>query len=353
MRVGISLLTLVPGLSGGSETYARGLCRALAGRPDADAVAFVPSIAPDAGQGLPTEVVDEYRASARTAARALAMSRAALAPGSIRRRYTGVEVVHYPLTVPLPRLGVPTVVTLHDVQHLDLPDNFSRGERVFRRLGYDRAARRADAVVMVSDFVRRRAVELLGLPAARVHVIPQGVDHALFRPDDGPREDILLYPARPWPHKNHARLFEAFRLLRGRRPGLRLVLTGAGLERLGPLPDGVVCRGAVTPDELAGLYRRASCLVFPSRYEGFGLPVLEAMASGCPVAASSAGAIPEVAGEAAVLFDPDDAEAVAAGVLEALAHADELRRRGLEQAARWTWDACADAHLSVYASLAA
>ena len=109
-------------------------------------------------------------------------------------------------------------------------------------------------------------------------------------------------------------------------PGLRLVLTGDALESLPEPPEGVERLGSVSHEELAALYRRAACLVFPSLYEGFGLPVLEAMASGCPVAASNRAAIPEVCGDAAVLFDPDDVGAIANGVREALARADELAR---------------------------
>ena len=351
MRVALSLLTLVPGLSGGSETYVRSLAAALA-RQRVDATAFVPTIAPDAGDGLRTVVVGEYRASTATGSRALAMSLAAIAPGRLRRRYGRPDVVHYPLTVPLPRVDAPSVVTLHDVQHLDLPENFDRTERAFRRIAYDRACRRAGAVVVISEFVRDRALDALGLAPERVHVIGQGVDHARFRPGNGTREAFLLYPARPWPHKNHARLLSAFALLRERRPDLKLVLTGKGVESLGSPPQGVEARGSVSADELADLYRRAACLVFPSLYEGFGLPPLEAMASGCPVTAASAGAIPEVCGDAAVLFDPLDPEAIAAGVREALDREDELRARGLERAAGRTWDACAEAHVGVYESVA-
>jgi glycosyltransferase involved in cell wall biosynthesis len=203
-------------------------------------------------------------------------------------------------------------------------------------------------VIVLSEFVRGRALDTLGLDAERVHVVPHGVDHALFQQSDEQREPFLLYPARPWPHKNHARLFEAFAQLRAELPDLRLVLTGGGVERLDPLPPGVSGRGIVPRDELASLYCRAACLVFPSLYEGFGLPPLEAMACGCPVAASNAGAIPEVCGAAAVYFDPRSADAIANGVREALALADELTQEGLERAAAFTWERSALGHEEVY-----
>ncbi len=346
------MLTLVPGVSGGSETYARGLARALAARGLADVTAYVPPIAPDAGEGLPTEVVDEWGAAASSAGRLWSVARATVLPHALRRRFAGAEIVHYPLTVPVPRLDVPSIVTLHDVQHLDLPELFSRATRVYRRLTYDRAARAAALVVVPSQFVRERALDRLGLDPARVRSIPLGVDHERFTPNDAAREPFLLYPARPWPHKNHERLLDAYALLRRERPDLRLVLTGVGSERLAG-PPGVEARGGVSPGELVDLYRRCACLVFPSRYEGFGSPPLEAMACGAPVAAARAGSIPEVCGDAAVLFDPDDARAIAAGVEDALARADELREPGLARAAGFTWERAAAAHEDAYRAVAA
>jgi glycosyltransferase involved in cell wall biosynthesis len=352
VRVALSMLTLVPGVSGGSETYARGLARALAVRRRVDVVAFVPPLAPDAGESLATEVVEEWGDASSQAGRLWAVARASALPARLRRRYDGIDVVHYPLTVPVPRLEAPTVVTLHDVQHLDLPALFSRTTRAYRRLTYDRAARRAELVVVPSEFVRTRALERLGLDPDRVRAIPLGVDHARFTPSGEPRAPFLLYPARPWPHKNHALLLAAYALLREQRRELRLVLTGVGSERFAG-PAGVEALGGVSAPVLVDLYRRAACVVFPSRYEGFGSPPLEAMACGTPVAAARAGSIPEVCGDAAVLFDPDDAAAIAAGVEDALARADELRAAGLERAARFTWERAAAAHEDAYTAVAA
>jgi len=344
------MLTLVPGVVGGSETYARGLARALAAETSLDVTAFVPTIAADAGDGLRTEVVEEYRAATSAAGRLRALTAAWRAPAALRLRYGELDVVHYPLTVPVPALPARTVVTLHDLQHRDQPEHFSRPEREYRRLMYDRPARAADAVVVPSAFVRDRALSALGLDPERVHVIHHGVDHGRFTPGDAERERFLLYPARPWPHKNHTRLFEAIAILRRERPGLRLVLTGAGTEALAGV-DGVDARGTVSGDELVSLYRRAACLVFPSLYEGFGAPPLEAMACGTPVAASHAGSLPEVCGDAAVLFDPLDATSIAAAVERALAEPAALAERGLRHAAAFTWEASGRAHSAVYRSL--
>lgn len=350
MRIGLSLLTLVPGEVGGAETSARGLCRGLAEVGVLDEVAFTPPAAPGAGEGLPEVQVPEYRFARSLPQRAVAMALAAAKPGRVRRRFGQLDAVHYPLTIALPRLDVPSAVTVHDLQHLDHPQLFSRAERLFRARMHEGSARRADAVIVPSQFVRRRAVELLGLPPERVHVIPWGLDHDRFRTGDDERERFLLYPARPWPHKNHARLLQAFALLRHERPELRLVLTG-GRHKGGPAPTGVEVRGLVSAEELASLYRRAACLVFPSLYEGFGQPPLEAMASGCPVAASNIPAVAEACGEAAALFDPNNVEDIAAVVAGVLDAPDRFAYAGLERARRFTWAETARRHEAVYRSI--
>ena len=350
MRVGLSMLTLVPGEVGGAETAARGLARGLAEVGTGQYVAFTPPAAPGAGEGLAEVSVPEYRLAHSLPERALAMALAALRPGRLRERFAGLDAVHYPLTIALPPLDLPTAVTVHDLQHRDHPELFSRAERLFRARTHERSARNANAVIVPSQFVRRRAIELLGLEPEHVHAIPWGVDHELFRRGNEQREPFLLYPARPWPHKNHARLFEAFASLREERPELRLVLTGGGHEGK-PVPDGVEVRGLVSGEELASLYRRTACLVFPSLYEGFGQPPLEAMAAGAPVAASNIPAIAEAAGDAAALFEPtetDDIAAVVSGVLDA---PERFAAAGPERAKMFTWTETARRHEAIYAGL--
>jgi glycosyltransferase involved in cell wall biosynthesis len=351
--LGIGLLTLVPGALGGTETYVAGLLRALAGEGELDYTVYLPPVAPDAAQGLPSLVLDEYRTARTIPERLVAMTAAAARPAPLRRRVRA-DAVHYPLTIALPRVRVPYAVTLQDVQHLDLPQLFSRAERAFRAAFWHRSIRGARLVVMPTVFSRDRAVERLGLDPARIRIVPHGIDHTAFRPDpderDEPREPFLLYPAKAWPHKNHARLLEAFALLRRERPQLRLVLTGADAL---PAHDGVEQRGRVSFAELVSLYRRASALVFPSLYEGFGQPALEAMACGCPVAASTAGSLPEVCGGAARLFDPQSAQEIAAAVGEVLDDPEPWRTRGLARAAEFTWTASARGHEAAYRELLA
>jgi glycosyltransferase involved in cell wall biosynthesis len=346
--VGISLLTLVPGQLGGSETYVRELLRALVRVGELDYRVLLPPAAPDAAEGLPCELATEYRRAQTIPQRLVAMGVAAARPGPLRAHLRNARVVHYPLTLRLPP-AAPSVVTLHDVQHLDLPAMFPRAERAFRAVAWHRSARGADRVIVMSEFVRERAVERLGLDASRVRVVPLGLDHAQLAPGGPEREPFVLYPARRWPHKNHERLFAAFALVRRERPELRLVLTGGGT--FGALPDGVEARGHLAWPEVVSLMQRASALVFPSLYEGFGLPPLEAMACGCPVASSDAAALPETTGDAARLFDPYDPRAIADALLDVLAEPEPWVARGLSRAAGFSWEATARGTEAVYREL--
>jgi glycosyltransferase involved in cell wall biosynthesis len=347
--VGISLLTLVPGSLGGSETYVRELLRGLGRVGDLSYRVLLPPVAADAAEGLPAETAKEYRAARTVSQRLLAMGAAAARPGPLRARLAEAEIVHYPLTLRIPAVARPSVVTLHDLQHLDLPSLFPRSERAFRRVAWHRSVRGATRVIVLSEFVREHAIARLGLDPERLRVVPSGVDHRRFNPSADERLPFLFYPARAWPHKNHRRLFEAFALLRRERPHLRLVLSGGG--DFARAPDGVEARGRVSDEELVRLYRTAAAVVFPSLYEGFGQPPLEAMACGCPVAASTAGALPEIVGDAARLFDPREPEAIAGAVRDVLETPDEWARRGLERAALYSWDVTARATDAVYREL--
>jgi glycosyltransferase involved in cell wall biosynthesis len=355
VRVGISLLTLVPGVVGGSETYARELTRALSRVGELDYEAFVPSIAQDAADGLPTRVVAEYRASTTTAGRIAAMSRAWLAPERVRSalRLETLDAIHFPLTATIPSPGPqpPAAVTVHDLQHELYPQFFSRAELAYRRVLYKHAVTSSRIVITISEHARDTLLTRYGIDPARVVAIPLGVDHDRLTPGDGPREPFLLYPANPWPHKNHSRLYEALALVRRERPELRLVLTGTGHATT--LPERVESRGRVSYDELMHLYRTASALVFPSLYEGFGLPPLEAMACGCPVAASRATSLPEVCGDAAELFDPMSPKDMARAIDAVLADPGPYVERGLRRARLFSWEATARAHENVYRRLAA
>jgi glycosyltransferase involved in cell wall biosynthesis len=347
--VGISLLTLVPGELGGSETYVRELLRGLGRVGEREYTVLLPPAAPTSSEGLPSKTASGYRLARTPAQRLVAMTAATMRPGPLRRDLRAASIVHYPLTLRIPRVSQPSVVTLVDLQHLDLPAMFPRAERLFRAATWHPSIRGASRVIVISEFVRDRAIVHLGLDPERIRVVPLAVDHDRLKPADVAREPFLLYPARSWPHKNHARLLEAFALIRRERPELRLVLTGGG--EFGALPDGVEARGHLPLDEVTRLMQTAAALVFPSLYEGFGLPPLEAMACGCPVACSNAAALPEVVDDAARLFDPHDPRAIADAVLDVLAAPEEWTTRGLERARLYSWDMTARATDAVYGEL--
>jgi glycosyltransferase involved in cell wall biosynthesis len=341
----------VPGVVGGSETYARELCRSLARVGEFEYTVFVPRIAADAADGLPAEVAVRYPAARTIPGRLRAMATAAFHPGPMRRelRLERFDAIHFPLSVMLPPVErPPAATTILDLQHEFLPENFGRAELTYRRLAYRATAQRSSIVIAISEHARETLIERMELRPEQVRAIHLGVDTARFAPADVEREPFLLYPANRWPHKNHERLFAALELLNSERPELRLVLTGSGHERTAT-PAGVKIAGRVRPDELVSLYRRASALVFPSLYEGFGQPVLEALACACPVACSDLPPLREVAGDAAVYFDPAEPESIAAGVVAAV---NRGGASGLERAASFSWDECARRHEAVYRELA-
>lgn len=343
--VGISLLTLVPGIVGGSETYARELTRTLAREGTLDYRVFLPAIAPDAGGGLPAKTVSAYPASRTMAGRLRAMGQAAVAPWPLRRELEldRLDAIHFPLSVMLPVVKrPPAATTVLDIQHEFLPEFFSKAELLYRKVVYAQTARASRRVITISEHARETLIERMQLPPERVRAIYFGVDHARFSPAPRTRGEFLLYPANRWPHKNHERLFEAVRKL-----GRPLVLTGSGHEGT-PAPPGVEARGRVPVDELVELYRTCAAVVFPSLYEGFGQPPLEAMACAAPVAVSDIPPLREVCGDVASYFDPTDPDSIAAGVKDALARGGDL---GPARAAQFTWARCARKHEEVYREL--
>jgi glycosyltransferase involved in cell wall biosynthesis len=373
--VGFGMVTVRPGRVGGAESYAKELLSAYQtlaqGRIMLLANGELAQVYATLGVGkVSIHRLDGFRIYDGAIGRAGSLTRATLFPGRLRRASpSDLAAVHYPVVVPLPRLRVPSIVTLHDMQHHDMPQNFSRAMRAYRAIAYDAAARHADRVITVSDYSRRRLVEALGVSANRVHAIPHGIDHKRFTPQAQdtdltaldrlhvPRR-YIFYPANLWSHKNHKLLLAAFSRISD--TSVHLVLTGqqyaSGDEfdkevRRHRFSDRVHHLGYVSSDILPALYRQAIGLVFPSLYEGFGAPPLEAMACGCPVAASGAGSLGEICCGAVLMFNPNDEASITSAIDELVEDQmlrTQLRQDGLAHATGFTWERSAREHLKIY-----
>lgn len=351
-RVGVNLLWLVPGVVGGSEESTVRLLHGLAdlAPPDLELRLFVldalAAAHPELVERFP---VDALRLRGRLKPLRVAAEQTWLA---VRARRRGVDLIHHVGgTVPLVN-PAPTILTIHDLQPLDRPENFHPAKVAYLRATLPRSVRAAAVVVTPSTFTSRGVVERFGADPARVRTVHHGVDPAMLAPV--PADEVarvrreyrlagpwLIYPVITYPHKNHGVLVGAFAELARRHPDLHLVLPG----RAGPAEPAVAAAvaasgaadrirrlGRVAPADLRALLAGAVVMPFPSRYEGFGVGALEAMAQGVPVVASTAGALPEVVGRAAPLVDPDDGPGWVAA-LDALV-ADAALRRARSEAGR-------------------
>ena len=322
MRVGVDTSPLVQ-TRAGTARHVRGLLGALRGRP-----------------GLGLELLS-FGGPGRAAS---VLRDAVWYPYGIGRRARSLDVLHCTTFRGPVRPELPTVLTVHDLAILRAPEVFPRWHRLYGRVGLQRVLRAATAIVAVSEFSRDETIELVGIPPERIRVIAHGVD-SVFTPD-GPRADgdYVLAVATLEPRKNLRRAVEA-----AHEAGVDLRVVGArgwgGVD-----VDGWV--GEVPDAELATLYRGAACVLYPSLYEGFGLPVLEAMACGTPVVTSTATAMEQVAGGAAVLVDPLDVTSIASGIGEAIRRRDELVAAGLGRAKEFTWQRTADAVVELWSDLA-
>ena len=377
MRIGLDgkILTL---RAGGTGRYAINLTRAMlaeaaARRPDLDFVIFT-------GPQTSREVMQEFRGGCEECllgAKGSVIRWLTLIPAALRR--LRIDIIHGMDHVGIPLVGRTgkCVVTVHDVIPLILPATFTPRQRTIARIALARVRRRADRVIVPSHAVKRDVVRHARFPEDRVVVTPEACDPR-FRPvrSEGGLRDVaaryglpsryLLAVGTLEPRKNLTALLEAFaRLRRGGAvdPDLRLVLAGArgwldepifrtvralGLERAVHLP------GFIDDDDLPAVYSGAALFVFPSLYEGFGLPPLEAMACGVPVVTSNVSSMPEVAGDAAVLVDPRDVDGLSSAIARVLrdgALRARLRAAGIARARQFSWEATARRTLDAYASL--
>jgi len=281
------------------------------------------------------------------------------------RATRGAFLVNLGNTAPLLQ-GRRQAVVIHDAGVFDTPESYAATFRLWYRVMQKRLARAGALLLTVSEFSRGRIAECLGVERARIGVLPEGGEHMLRAPADAAllaRHGLApgrfaLAVGNPVAHKNLAALGAAAALLA--QHGMLLAAAGSAdpgvYSSAGAPADSVRSLGRVTDAELRALYESALCLVFPSRYEGFGLPPLEAMTCGCPVIAARAGAVPEVCGRAAIWFEPGDSAGLAAALARLLQEpglAAGLRMAGRERAARFTWDGAARAllrHLEAHAA---
>lgn len=267
----------------------------------------------------------------------------------------------------------PTLVAHFKTMHaFTAPEAISPAARWYRRIGYPRTAKVADAIIINSESLRAEVEKHLDVDSGKLRLIPEAVDHDLFRPGDpeeprrrleerhGIDRPFVLFVSSLWPYKNCDGLLRAFAVARPDLPGHRLVVVGPGrdtayldelkalAERLGIAPD-VVWAGGVPLEETVDFYRAADVFVYPSHNETFGLPILEAMACGCPVVTSDRSAMPETAGGAALLADPEDPASIASAIVRACGEANTmLRELGPPRAAQFTWAQTGKATLEVY-----
>jgi glycosyltransferase involved in cell wall biosynthesis len=296
----------------------------------------------------------------------------------------GLRTQHIDIFHGFDHIGVPLfakvgryVATVHDMIPLLWPQWVTRKHRLVVTAAYYRLRHQADMVITPSEATKADIMRHLQIDPQRIAVIPWGCDER-FQPGGDPEHfaamqqryrlpaQYLLFVGTLEPRKNLTTLLHAYAMLRAEWPGEDLKLVVAG--RTGwlytdifdtvktlALDEEVIFTGFVDDEDLPDLYRGAQLFVFPSLYEGFGLPILEAMASGVPVITSATASMPEVAGDAAILIDPHDSEAIAEGMAQVLAE-DRLRQamiqKGLARARRFTWDTVAQNTLEVYAALA-
>ena len=376
MRIGIDgkVLTL---RAGGTGRYAINLMRALfaeaAAHRDLEFVVFT-------GPQTSTDIMEEFRGACdlRYLGSKSSMLRSlALIPVALRRLQT--DIFHGLDHVGIPLIGKTGkyVVTIHDLIPLLLPQTFTPRHRMVVRTALAQVRRKADLVIVPSHAVKRDVVQHLGLGEDRVVVTYHGceprfhpaADEAAFRAVTtkyGLPSRYVLAVGTLEPRKNLATLLRAFACLQRTskiNPDLRLTLAGGrgwldepifqtirslGLEKVVCVP------GFIDDDDLPAVYRGASLFVFPSLYEGFGLPLLEAMACGVPVITSNTSSMPEVVGGAAILVDPHDVDEMAAAITRVLsdeALRDRMRGEGIARAGQFSWKTAARQTLNAYASL--
>jgi glycosyltransferase involved in cell wall biosynthesis len=371
MHVGLNLIFLVPGETGGMEVAARELIPALlkSAPPGTGFTAFINREAAAAKDGPWGELLPAVTVpvNARDRVQWVLGEQLLLPRLAARAR---VQLLHSLASTAPARGRFRRVVTVHDLIYARFPEAHSGIRDLGMRVLVPLAVRRSHRVIVDSQSTGEDLAELLHAARERIDVVPLGIG-ALQRVAPAPAEAmrerlgldreraVLLSLSAKRPHKNLSALIQALALIPAERRPL-LVLPGYATAHERELRERATAAGVsadvrfagwLAGDLIEGLWRLADAFVYPSLYEGFGLPVLEAMARGVPVACSNASSLPEVAGDAALLFDPHDTAAIAAAIERVLGdrrEAESLRARGLGRARKFTWERAAQATLAVY-----
>lgn len=368
MHIGLNLVFLVPEETGGMETYARELIPSLLEeKSDLRLTAFINRESLAAGEGPWAELVESVLVPVSARRRTGWVRGEQLLLPSIAAR-SGVDVLHSLGSTSPVRGRFTRVVTIHDLIYRTYPEAHFGIRSLGMRMLVPRAARHSHRIIVPSESTKDDLTRLLHAPLTKIDVVPMGVRLPPSTSSDlgdvrrryelgDPR--VVLTTSAKRPHKNLRALLEAWALIPAERRGV-LVLTGYPTPheqelRLHADALGIAAStrfpGWVPPNDLEALYQLAQCFVFPSLYEGFGLPVLEAMARGIPVACSGRASLAEVVDGAARLFDPENPRAIADALDEILSSADlseRLRQAGRERARRFTWSATARGTLAAY-----
>ncbi len=361
--IGINLLWLQPGSVGGSEQYVTRLLRAAAGKWPSDYAVHLYST-PEFASAYP-EIADRYQITTSPIASKNKAARIAAENSWLARQTSHHDLVHhFGGVIPYVRSAVPTV-TIHDLQPIDLPDNFNAVKRKWLRHALPHTAKAARLIMVPSEFTARRLESLYGVSRDQISIVPQGADPAIDPAsyNYSPAEKFgtyLIYPAIAYNHKRHIDIIRALSLMGDSYSHVNLVLTGSPgpndekvdevAEHLG-LSKRVHRMGRVSSAFLQALYRDALALVFPSAYEGFGNPVLEAMKLKCPVITSNAEALTEVSGGCSLVFGVGDAAGLA-NCIETV-HTDrplveDMIARAEMRANQFDWDASGTALVEGY-----
>lgn len=372
MRVAINLLQLTPGRVEGVVTYAKKLLENLPMYFEEGELVVLRQTGLDLGQLDPKIVVIELSSPSflsRAYNKLLAISGLKVTSVAARQLVRilnkhNIDLVHYPLsTIPATdfSLNIPIILSFMDMQHEFQPENFSAAELMHRRTAFKPSAERADKIISISQHATQSLIDKFGIPAEKIETIYLAGDLSNKQKKvDGLPKDYMFYPAADWPHKNHLRLLEVIRKLKDEGFGGKLVLSGFRSDKAAvihnkiqelQLEDAVVDLGPLSFEELAYVHKHAKMLICPSRFEGFGIPPLEAMSAGTPVACSNTTSLPEVVGDAALTFNPESADEIKM-VIEKLWNDKKLREqlieKGHKQVKKFSWQKMAKETHKVY-----